>query len=71
MRSYLTRPPDHCKAPSGGTAEIPALTAPTPGRSRPPDPAERARRVAWLRAALASSAPEFDALARRGGEGRP
>jgi hypothetical protein len=49
-------------------AENSAPFAGPPGRSRPSDPAEKARRVALLLAALAGSAPDFDARLGQAGE---
>jgi hypothetical protein len=71
MRSYLSRPPDRCKPPSAGPAGNPARAAAAPGRFLPTAPAEKARRVERLRAALAGSAPDFVARLRHTGEGQP
>jgi hypothetical protein len=71
VRANHSNPPsEDCKSFSGGRAENPAATAGSPGRLRPPDTAERARRLALIRAALAGTAPEFHARALRDREGR-
>jgi hypothetical protein len=64
---YSSRPAGERKPRSPASPEN-HLAADDPPRSVPPCPAEKARRVDALRAALAGTAPDFEARLRRGGE---
>jgi hypothetical protein len=66
---YSSRPCGGRKSLIPASPENHSEAADPPRRLRPPTPAEKARRVDALRAALAGTAPAFDARARRGGEG--
>jgi hypothetical protein len=68
--SYSSRPPGEHKTPNPASPENHAAASDRPRRFLSPTPDEKARRVDALRAALAGTAPAFDARARRGGEGR-
>jgi hypothetical protein len=61
---YSNRPDKRCKGRSDGPVENPS-EAPPPHRFVPPSPADRARRLTALRAALADAAPLFQARVRR------
>jgi hypothetical protein len=57
---YSNRPNERCKSRSSGLTENSSEAPPSP-RSVPPSPAERAQRLAELRAALSEAAPAFRA----------
>jgi hypothetical protein len=63
---YSSRPTDCCK---GRSEPVTENSSDAPPRFDPLTPADRARRLAQLRLALAGSAPTFQARVRRGGEG--
>ena len=63
--SYSSRPAERCK----NTPKNPPAAADPPRRSIPLTPPERTRRIDALQAALAGTAPPFQARIRRGEEG--
>jgi hypothetical protein len=65
---YSNRPDGERKGrpPEGSKKSAPADD--TPRRFNPPCPAEKARRVDALRAALAGTAPDFEDQLRQAGE---
>jgi hypothetical protein len=65
---YSSRPTNKCKGRSEPITENSSDALPT-RRFGPLAPADRARRLAELRMALAGSAPTFQAHGRRGQEG--
>ena len=65
---YSIQPLAQCKGRSDPFTEI-SSDAPTTRRFGPPTPAEKARRLAVLRAVLADSAPEFQARIDAGEQG--
>jgi hypothetical protein len=65
---YSIRPDKRCKGRSDGPVENPS-EAPPPHRFIPPSPADRARRLAELRATLKDAAPMFQARVRHVQEG--
>ena len=65
---HSNQPWAQCKGRSDPFTEISPHAATTP-RCGPLSPEDRARRVAELRAALADSAPEFQARLRAGEQG--
>ena len=67
---HLSKPSEGRKHRKSAFAEISSAAADPPRCSVPPTPDEKARRLAELRAALADSAPAFQARARRAGEGQ-
>jgi hypothetical protein len=67
--SYCSGPPAERKGPFPALSHEPGAAAEPPPRPAAPTPAEKAFRVAALRAALAGTAPLFEARLRRGGEG--
>jgi hypothetical protein len=67
---YFSRPAGERKPRFPAPQENhPEADGPSP-RSVPPCPAEKARQVDALRAALAGTAPAFEARLRRGGEAK-
>jgi hypothetical protein len=67
---HCSRPDGERKSRSPDSPEIHTAAPEPPRRSRPLTPAEKARRVDALRAALDGSAPTFQARALQIGEGR-
>jgi hypothetical protein len=67
---YPSRPPEEGKRRRPAFAEISSRAADPPQSSGPPTPDEKVRRLAGLTAVLADSAPQFQARARRAGEGQ-
>jgi hypothetical protein len=67
---YPSKPSEEGKRRKLAYAEISSATADPPRCPIAPTPDEKARRLAELRAALADSAPQFQARARRAGEGQ-
>jgi hypothetical protein len=67
---YCSGPPPGRKGPFPALSREPGAAPGSTSRSTAPTPAEKARRVAALKAALAGTAPLFEAQLRRGGEGR-
>jgi hypothetical protein len=69
---HSSRPREQRKGvdPAAPEFSSPAVDTP-PTRRLPLGAAEKARRIAALRAALAGTAPEFEARVRREREGRP
>jgi hypothetical protein len=68
--SYLSRPDRRRKTRRDGSPENHNPDDHPPRPAAPLTPAERNRRLAALRLALADAAPDFHARARGGGEGR-
>ena len=66
--NYSNQPLAQCKGRSDSFTEI-SSDAPTTRRFGTPTPAEKARRLAVLRAVLADSAPEFQARIDAGERG--
>jgi hypothetical protein len=66
---YCSRPSGEHKSRSPGSPEFHPADAGPPRRALPLTAAEKARRVDALRAALADSAPTFQARALQTGEG--
>jgi hypothetical protein len=66
----VSQPIDRCNVRSGVLTEI-SPDAPTPRRSVPLSPGERARRLAKIRAVLADAAPMFRARIAGESEARP
>ena len=64
--SHSSGPVEERKGQSPASPENHTAAGDPPWRFVPPDPAEKTRRVAELRAALAGSAPAFQARARSG-----
>jgi hypothetical protein len=64
--SHSSGPAEERKSRLPASPENHTAVPDAPPRFVPPDPAEKARRVAELRAALAGSAPASQARARRG-----
>jgi hypothetical protein len=67
---YCSRPDRERKSRSLGSLDIHSADAGPPWRSLPLSPAEKARRLDALRAALDGSAPTFQARALQTGEGQ-
>jgi hypothetical protein len=67
---HPSKPPAEGKRRKSDFAEISSAAVAPPWCFGTPTPDEKARRLAALRAALAGSAPAFQARASRAGEGR-
>jgi hypothetical protein len=67
---HPSKPPEEGKRRNAAFAGISSATADPPRCSIAPTPDEKASRLAALRAALADAAPQFQARARRAGEGQ-
>jgi hypothetical protein len=66
---HPSKPPEEGKRPKSALAEISSAAVATPRCFGTPTPAEKARRLAALRARLADAAPAFQARIHAGERG--